>query len=300
MSHQVEALAVVVAAPAALPTLADTSGASSDAHLVNLWLSSKASMHTRRAYAADAARFLLTVGKPLALVTVADVQAFASSLTGASRSQARTLGAAKSLLSFGHRVGYLAFDVGRVVKAAPAKDTLGERILSEEEAIRLIALSAPGRDRAMVRLMYAAGIRVAELCGLSWCDVQKRGEDAGQITVLGKGAKTRTVLLTPAQFGELVTMRGDAADTAPVFCSRTGRRLDPSAVLRVVKRAALAAGIDRPVSPHWFRHSHASHAIERGAPIHLVQATLGHSSVATTGRYLHARPSDSSARYLVV
>jgi integrase/recombinase XerD len=68
--------------------------------------------------------------------------------------------------------------------------------------------------------------------------------------------------------------------------------------LRIVRKAAERAGIELPVSPHWFRHAHASHALDRGAPIHLVQATLGHASITTTGRYLHARPSDSSSRFL--
>jgi len=70
--------------------------------------------------------------------------------------------------------------------------------------------------------------------------------------------------------------------------------------LRIVQAAAKRAGLEVHVSPHWLRHSHATHALERGAPIHLVAATLGHASVATTGKYLHARPTDSSARYLVV
>jgi hypothetical protein len=65
-----------------------------------------------------------------------------------------------------------------------------------------------------------------------------------------------------------------------------------------VRAAAARAGIALPVSPHWFRHAHASHALDRGAPIHLVQATLGHTSITTTGRYLHARPQDSSSRFL--
>ena len=68
---------------------------------------------------------------------------------------------------------------------------------------------------------------------------------------------------------------------------------------RVVK-AAKRAGLSAEVSAHWLRHAHASHSLDRGAPIHLVQQTLGHASVATTGRYLHARPTDSSARYLGV
>ena len=63
-------------------------------------------------------------------------------------------------------------------------------------------------------------------------------------------------------------------------------------------QSARRAGIELPVSPHWFRHAHASHALDRGAPIHLVQATLGHASITTTGRYLHARPNDSSSRFL--
>ena len=85
-----------------------------------------------------------------------------------------------------------------------------------------------------------------------------------------------------------------------MFRSRKGGHLDPSAVHRIVKAAAERAGLSEEVSAHWLRHGHASHSLERGAPIHLVQATLGHASVATTGRYLHARPTDSSARYLGV
>jgi integrase/recombinase XerD len=67
-----------------------------------------------------------------------------------------------------------------------------------------------------------------------------------------------------------------------------------------VRAAAERAGVEAGVSPHWFRHAHASHALDRGAPIHLGQATLGHSSIQTTGIYLHSRPKDSSSRYLAL
>ena len=67
---------------------------------------------------------------------------------------------------------------------------------------------------------------------------------------------------------------------------------------RIVREASQRAGIPANVSTHWLRHAHASHALDRGAPIHLVQATLGHRSVATTSRYLHARPGESSAGYV--
>ena len=98
------------------------------------------------------------------------------------------------------------------------------------------------------------------------------------------------------------SLRGAKAGPAdPVFRSRKGNHggvLRPLAVLRIVRQSARTAGIALPVSPHWFRHAHASHALDRGAPIHLVQATLGHASITTTGRYLHARPNDSSSRFL--
>jgi integrase/recombinase XerD len=129
--------------------------------------------------------------------------------------------------------------------------------------------------------------------------LQPNGE-GGQITVFGKGGVTRSVQLPPSVWQLVVALRPkDTAPADPVFRSRkAGGFLQPVAVLRVVRAAAAQAGIALPVSPHWFRHAHASHALDRGAPIHLVQATLGHATVTTTGRYLHARPQDSSSRFL--
>jgi integrase/recombinase XerD len=155
------------------------------------------------------------------------------------------------------------------------------------------------RNRALLRLAYAGGLRVSELVGLAWRDLQPR-EDAGQVTVFGKGGKTRTVLLSAATWADLVALRGDAGADDPVFRSRRGGHLDPRQVRRIVLGAAQRAGLEAKVSPHWLRHAHASHALDRGAPVHLVAATLGHASIATTGKYAHARPTDSSARYLAV
>ena len=93
-------------------------------------------------------------------------------------------------------------------------------------------------------------------------------------------------------------LRGAEPDD-PVFRSRKGgAALDPSAVHRIVKAAAARAGLPEAISAHWLRHAHVSHALDRGAPAHLVQATVGHASLATTSRYAHARPNDSSSRYL--
>jgi integrase/recombinase XerD len=271
----------------------------SESQFLEIWLHGR-SPHTRRAYRADITRFLSGAGKPLARVTLADVQAFADSLEKlAPASRYRTLSAVKSLLAFGHRIGYLPFDVGRALRLPGVRDRLAERILSEADVQRMLGLEPDGRNRAILMLLYASAVRVSELCALRWRDLQA-SDDSGQITVFGKGNRTRSIQLPASVWKELDKLRGGAADD-PVFRSRKhGAALQAVAVLRIVRRAARRAGIEVAVSPHWLRHAHASHALDRGAPIHLVQATLGHASITTTGRYLHARPKDSSSRFLAL
>ena len=96
--------------------------------------------------------------------------------------------------------------------------------------------------------------------------------------MFGKGGKTRAVLLYGRAWSSLQAIRGEAGPDAPVFRSRKGGHLDPSMVHRIVKAAAARAGLPEGVSPHWLRHSFASHALDRGAPLSLVQQGLGHAS----------------------
>ena len=266
--------------------------------LVAMWLDGL-SNHTVDSYRRHVRLFLEFVNKPLHLVTLADLQLWRATLDHlAPSSQGTAMAAVKSLLSFGARIGVLPSNVGTGVKSPKAKDTLNERILSEGEVTVMISLETNPRNRVMLRLLYAGGLRVSELCGLKWKDVKARHQ-SGQVTVFGKGGKTRTVLLPPVVWQELCQLRGNSRGNEAVFPSRQGGgHLDRSQVYRIVRAAAKRAGIEGNVSPHWLRHAHASHSLERGAPLHLVQATLGHSSVATTERYLHARPNDSSAMYL--
>src|ERR1035437_5846473 len=243
----------VTASPSGLGLAKDSSR---DTQLVHIWLSTKTSSETRRAYAGEITRFLAFVQKPLAQVTLADLQGYVEGLArGVLKiaSQNRALTAIKSALSFGQETGYLPFN---------------------------------------------AGVRAAKLCGLKWCDALPR-QEGGQITVFGKGGKTRTILLKPKVWQQLLSVKGAASAVDSIFRSRNGGgQLDTSQVRRIVYAAARKAGLEKKVSPHWLRHAHASHALERAAPIHLVQATLGHASLSTTGRYLHARPTESSSFYL--
>ena len=279
------------------PTAVLPMQARSDAHLLSLWLHGR-SAATQRAYAADLQAFFAHVARPLHAVTLSDLQSFQDTLAiMATATEARRLSAVKSLLTFGHKSGYLPVNVGAAIRLPKVRGTLAERILDMDAVLHMLALERNVRNKALLRLLYLGGLRISEACGLRVRDLSPR-DDAGQVTVFGKGGKTRAVLLKASMWQDLARLRGADPDAA-VFRSREGGgALDPSQVHRIVKLAATRAGLSAAVSAHWLRHAHVSHALDRGAPVHLVQATVGHASLGTTSRYAHARPSDSSSRYL--
>lgn len=300
------------------PSSTNYSGAHSDEVLVERWLHGK-SPATAEVYRSAYAAFMrFTSSKLLGNVTLGDLQEFADELEDpfAPSTQAKILAALKSLISFGHQTGYLAFDVGKALNLPKRRDELAERILSPDDVHSMIAKAEGQRDRTLLRTLYIGGLRVAEAVSLRSRDLRERpgtvgnasgteGTGAGQITLFGKGGKTRRVLLPAGLFEELDALALPDPQ-APIFRSRKrGPDGEPMPIgvrqaERIVKSAAKKAGLKTAseVSPHWLRHAHASHAMERGAKVYLVQATLGHASVATTGRYLHARPEESSALFL--
>lgn len=274
------------------------SQAASDEQLIALWLHGKAAS-TQTAYRSEVARFCGFVNKPLAQVALGDLQDYLNQRSELSpAAQGRTTMALKSLFAFGQRIGYLRWNVAAPLRAPKVKNTLAERILSEEQVRRLLSAEANPQNKAMLRLLYAAALRISELCGLRWRDLQPRG-DTGQVTVFGKGGKTGVVLLPAPVWAELQQLPGSHHPDAFVFPSPTGKQLSRVQAWRIVKRAAKRAGIEQ-ASCHWLRHAHGSHALERGASIALVQQTLRHSNVATTSRYLHVRPNESSGGFLAL
>lgn len=272
-----------------------------DDQLIALWLHGR-SQHTQRAYQADARRMQRFIEKDLRQITLSDLQEFADELEGQPlkpRTKHRVLSSVKSLFAFGHRLGYLPFDTGKPLRLPTLREELSERILDEGEVRRMIAIEPNPRNLAILTLLYSSGVRVSELCDLRQRDCQVR-DGGGQITVLGKGGKTRTIKLPVTAWNCVVALNDGGDENTAVFRSRKGSGLKPAQVTRIVRKAANRAGITKAVSAHWLRHAHASHALDRQAPIHLVQQTLGHASVATTGRYLHARPNESSSDYLSI
>src|SRR5262245_15667447 len=289
-----------LALPAVQIVAMSATRAQSDEALVASWLDSLSSPHSRRNFAMTAQRFRAALPMGLRVATVEDVRdAIAAATVGTSAATARqyTL-RIKSLLSYGHDLGYMPFNAGVRIKvqsdAGNRGASLAKRIMTPTEVSLLIRAAPSKRDRVLIEVAYAGGLRVSELVGLSWADVLPRENDQVQLSILGKGGKQRQVLLPDIVSRSLLTLRGDADANDPVFASRRGGRLTERAVHAMVKRAAARAGVNEAISPHWLRHAHGSHAIDNGASLPEVQATLGHANITTTGGYLHANPDSSS------
>jgi integrase/recombinase XerD len=263
-----------------------------DEQLLNMWLHGRPAK-TKDTYGHEGKRLLSATGKPLLETGLEDLQSHVDGLAHlAPRTQAKAISAIKSLFDFLHERGLIASNPGSPLRPPKVANDLAERILDRDEVLKLIAAAPAGRDHAAVSTLYIAGLRASELCGLRWRNVIARADGEGQLSIFGKGGKTRSVVIPSPAYAELLALKGSAGPGDRVF--GFGERT----LQNIVKRAAIDAGLgDRP-SCHWLRHCHASHTIDAGAPLSLVQATLGHSSAATTSRYLHARPNDSSARYL--
>lgn len=312
-STRLENASGVLTAPGSGRLVALHTSARNDVELLNVWLKSHAdgSPHTVRAYRRVGQRFLaalVAAGVDLRSATVEDVQTALEALRakpGGSAVKPATVNTyvaiVKSLLGFAHRVGFTRFSAAPLIKLKRAPRQIAQRILGEVDIAMLIRAARPGRDRLLLELGYFGGLRVSELVSLTWAQVIRRDSGEAQLEIVGKGSKTRQVLIPAAIAARLLASRGGAPATAPVFGSlRHQGGLSERAVNYIVKDAAERAGINSAASVHWLRHAHASHAIDNGAPITLVSQTLGHADLKTTSVYAHARPGESSGRYLKV
>jgi len=180
-------------------------------------------------------------------------RAIVAATLGASTATARqyTL-RIKSLLSYGHELGYMPFNAGVRIKvpndAGNRGASLAKRIMAAAEVALLIRAARFKRDRILVEVAYAGGLRVSEIVNLTWADVLPRDNGLVQLSILGKGEKPRQVLLPDIVSRSLLTLRGDAGANDPVFASRKGGRLTARAVHGMVKRTAARAGVNAAIS----------------------------------------------------
>ncbi|MCX7970125.1 MAG: site-specific tyrosine recombinase XerD [Negativicutes bacterium] len=208
---------------------------------------------------------------------------------------ARRLAAIKSFFRFLLNDGWITEDVASVL-TAPRLGSRVPRVLTESEIDRLLATppvdQAGGlRDKAMLEVLYATGMRVSELLGLKTTDVDLV---MGFVSCIGKGNKQRVVPLGEVAIGWLGRYLTEARPqllSCPgmmaLFVNRHGRPLTRQGFWKIIKKYARQAGIDREITPHTLRHSFATHLLVNGADLRSVQEMLGHESIVTTQIYTH-------------
>ncbi|HEY6874636.1 MAG TPA: site-specific tyrosine recombinase XerD [Geobacteraceae bacterium] len=258
--------------------------------------------NTLAAYSRDVGtylNFLVRQGhEGFVTVRPADVASFLQSLKDGgigARSRARALSAVRMFHRFLMVENYCDANPTSIIEAPKAVGKLPS-VLAPREVERLLA--APGdcddmavRDRAMLELLYATGLRVSELVALRVRDVNL---DAGYLLTMGKGGKERLVPIGESARAALseyaATVRPGMDRTGEsdcLFLSRLGEGMSRQAFWNIVKKRACEAGIVKNISPHTLRHSFATHLLENGADLRSVQIMLGHADLSTTQIYTH-------------
>lgn len=260
------------------------------------------SAKTVDAYMQDIAKldtFLKSDNKELTDATIDDLRDFLAMLTDVGihpRTQARLLSSLRSLYGFLNVDGFMNGNPADMLKSPKIGAHLPDVLTIDEidkiiEAVDMSMLEG-ARNRALVELLYSCGLRVSELCNLRMSDLYLTEEF---IKVVGKGNKQRLVPISERAITELNYYFYDREriDIKPgyqdyVFVSeRRGKPLSRITVFCIIKELVAAAGINKNVSPHTFRHSFATHLLEGGANLRIIQAMLGHESIATTEIYTH-------------
>ena len=307
-----------------------TGSAALDAFLGSL-AARDASAHTQRAYATSVGQFLAwleTLSDPdWTRPSRRQLRAYLAELSGRGLSRSSIgsrLAALRSFYRYAGRNGWVPGDPWAAV-TTPRQPRRLPRVLEVDEVERLLDVVAgsagapPGsraterdglahaielRDRAIVETAYAAGLRISELAGARLSDLDLR---RGELRVLGKGRKERVGMLGGAardavqeylEAGRPRLIGGsDGTDDGGLFLSARGRALSIRGMRERIDRLARRAGLPDGVSPHTLRHSFASHLLEGGADLRVVQELLGHASLATTQVYTHVSPGRLRASY---
>lgn len=257
--------------------------------------------NTVEAYLGDVDKLAAYSGGAANLLTLTldDLRAFLASMADVgvcARSQARIISSLRSFYSFLKLDGYIADDPAALLKSPKTGVHLPDVLTLQEidDIINAIDLSKREgqRNRAIIEVLYSCGLRVSELCGLRLSDLYFNERF---IRVVGKGSKQRLVPISPRAIAELEAYFADRNTISIkkgfedfVFISeRLKKPLSRITVFCLIKELVAAVGIPKNVSPHTFRHSFATHLLEGGANLRVIQAMLGHESIATTEIYTH-------------
>lgn len=302
--------------------------ANTTSELLSNWLKKK-SQGTARAYANDITHFAqwMLGGKPhldeldLTEVMVEDCDRYLFHLLEQESdgvitraSVRRRIASLKSFLKYAADTGFTLHNAASKTKMPKARKTAEKRVLSvgdvgamlnearkaAKEAKTEFARAQATRDWLVIKLLYIGAFRVGEISDLKWGQISTTATGNGKISVVGKGDKERDVIIPASHLLHLQTSREGKNPAEPVFKSREGGTpICDRSIRRIVVKYAELAKLDRIPSPHWLRHSHATHALKNNAPVKVTTNTLGHASASTLlDNYIHAGEEESSSFFV--
>jgi len=270
--------------------------AHADKFLKHLEIERGVSPHTLRAYREDLAIFFESVKSAIKDIDLNDIRGFVAGQINAGLQKTtvgRRLATVRSFLRFLLREGYIKSNPAKLVPT-PKLPMMLPKFLSVDDMFSLVEKPEgigffPARDRAILELLYSSGLRVSELAGLNPEDINVR---EGIVKVKGKGKKERMVPAGRKAIEAIKTYIVERVllkkkDEDGFFLNKNGSRLTDRSIRRIVIKYAKAIGVNGRIGPHTLRHTFASHLLQGGADLRVIQELLGHSSLSTTQKYTH-------------
>lgn len=273
--------------------------ATTDNQIITTWLNDKNSKLTQKQYTVNIRQFINFVGCELAEVKLEDMQCYIRMLEmkGYKESTIKTkLTSVKSLFSFCYSVGYLTANVGTLVKYKAHDCKLSDKLINHDDIKLMCNNTYYHRDKLIIKVLYSLGLRISEAVNIKWTDFYNDGSFIN-LTVTGKGNKQRTLFITNGLYSELLKLKKEGIDYVFTAYDRPSP-LTRQSVNILLTKLQKKLGLETRITPHKFRHSHATTSIKNGCDLSLLQQSLGHSSIRTTERYLNYRKNEGSTQFI--
>ena len=268
------------------------------AYWISEWLKSdrRGSLNTAASYRLDLQQFFDSVKKRFDQITVGDVLEYQSSLPDryTAKTKARKIATVRSFYKFLNNREVTNLNLARIESPRIQQRVEKGKLLTEKEVQAIIDAATNDQHRLFIRFLYLTAVRVSEALALRWRDVDLT---EGMAHVVGKGNKRRELFIPPALRLDFTLMWNEGVQPSDTVFSFIKNRLH---ALRIVQGLAKVAKIDKPVTPHSFRHAHISHALKHGATLAELRDQAGHANISTTSLYAHADNSRATATRLNV
>lgn len=273
--------------------------ATTDNEIIHLWVNDKSSKLTQKQYTLNIRQFINFIGCSLSGVKYEDMQSYLRMLE-MKRYKPSTiktkLTSVKSLFSFAYKLGYISENIASLITYKANSQKLSDKLINHDDIKLMVANAKSKRDKLIIKTLYSLGLRISELINIQWSDFYSEGGFIN-LTVIGKGNKPRTLLVSNSLYQELLTLK-EPRNNYVFHAHYRESALTRQSVNIFLNNLQKKLNLEIRITPHKFRHTHATNAIKNGCDLSLLQQSLGHSSIKTTEQYLNYRKNEGSTQFI--